>query len=70
MVQRGAGKHDQWQGYMTNLVVNYGSIKSISKLNTVIRLMIKFDVDKLQDYFHWEVNWRLGIRQQLLSLSA
>jgi riboflavin transporter FmnP len=36
MVQRSTGKHDQWQGYMTILVVNYGIIKSISILTAVI----------------------------------
>jgi len=45
MAQRGAGKHDQWQEYMTVLVVNHGIIKSISILTAVIRPMIQFDVD-------------------------
>ena len=26
MAQRGAGKHDQWRGYMTVLDVNHGII--------------------------------------------
>jgi len=43
MAQRGAGKHDQWRGYMTVLVVNHGIIKSISILPAVIRPMMKFD---------------------------
>jgi len=51
MVQRGAGKHDQWRGYIIVLVVNHGIIMSISILTAVIRPMIKFDVDKLQDCF-------------------
>jgi len=46
MVQRGAGKHDQWQGYMTVLVVNHGSIKSISILTAVSRPMMKSDVNE------------------------
>jgi len=62
MVQRGAGKHDQWRGYMTVLVVNHGSIKSISILTAVIRLMIKFDVNNLRDCFRKEVKWMLAIR--------
>jgi hypothetical protein len=45
MVQRGAGKHNQWRGYMIVLVVNRGIIKSISILPAVIRPMIKLDVD-------------------------
>jgi hypothetical protein len=62
MVQCGAGKHDQWPGYMTVLVVNHGIIKSISILTAVIRPMIKFDVDKLWDCFRQEVKWTLAIR--------
>jgi hypothetical protein len=62
MAQRGAGKQDQWRGYMTVLVVNHGIIKSISILTTVIRLMIKFDVDKPRDCFRQEVKWTLAIR--------
>jgi hypothetical protein len=61
MAQGGAGKHDQWQGYMTVLVVNHGIIKSISKPTAVIRQMIKFDVDKLRDCFCQEVKWTLAI---------
>jgi len=55
---------------MTVLVVNDGIIKSISILIAVIRPMIKFDVDKLQDCFWQEVKWTLAIRYQLLTLSA
>jgi len=51
MAQHGAGKHDQWRGYMTVLVVNHGIMKSISILTVVICPMIKFDVDKLRDCF-------------------
>jgi len=47
MVQRGAGKHDQWRGNMTVLVVNYRIVKSISIFTVVICPMIKFDVNKL-----------------------
>jgi len=51
MAQRSAGKHDQWRGYMTVLVVNHGIIKSISIVTAVIRPMIKFDVDESRDCF-------------------
>ena len=61
MAQRGAGKHDQWRGYMTVLVINHGIIKSISVLTAVIRLMIKFDVDKPRDCFRHKVKWTLAI---------
>jgi len=61
MAQCGAGKHDQWRGYMTVLVINHGIMKSISILTAVIRLMIKFDVDKLRDCFRQEVKWTLAI---------
>jgi hypothetical protein len=62
MAQRGAGKHNQWRGYMTILVVNHGIIKSISILTMVIRPMITFDVDQLGDCFCQEVKWMLAIR--------
>jgi len=62
MAQSGAGKHDRWQGYMTILVVNYGSIKSIRKFAMVIRPMIKFDVDTQRDCFRQDVMWALAIR--------
>ena len=55
MAQHGAGKHDQWRGDMTILVVNHGFIKCISILTVVIRPMTKFDVDKLRDCFRQEV---------------
>jgi len=61
MAQHGAGKHDQWLGYMTVLVVHHGIIKSISILTAVIRPMIKFDVDKPRDCFSQEVKWTLAI---------
>jgi hypothetical protein len=51
VVQRSAGKHNQWRGYMTALVVNHGIVKSIIILTEIIRLLIKFDVDKLRDCF-------------------
>ena len=37
MVQCGAGKHDQWRGYMTVLVINYGIMKPVSIHTAVIR---------------------------------
>ena len=46
---------------MTVLVVNHGIIKSIRILTAVIRLIIKFDVDKLRDCVHQEVKWTLAI---------
>jgi hypothetical protein len=60
--QPSAGKHDQWQGYMTVLVVNHGIIKSIRILTAVICLIIEFDVDKPWDCFCQEVKWMLAIR--------
>jgi hypothetical protein len=62
MAQCSVGKHDQWRGYMTVLVVNHGIIKSISILTAVIRPMIQFDVDKPRDCFRQEVKWTLAIR--------
>jgi len=62
MAQRGAGKHDQWRGYMTVLVVNHGIMKSISIVTAVIRPMIKFDVYKPWDCLRQEVKWTLAIR--------
>jgi hypothetical protein len=55
MAQRGACKHDRWPGYMTILVVNHRSRGSIGILTVVIRLMIKFDVDKPQHRFRQQV---------------
>jgi hypothetical protein len=46
---------------MTTLVITNGIIKSISILTAVIRLMIKFDVDKLRDCFLQVVKWTLAI---------
>jgi len=62
MAQCSLGKHDQWRGYMTILVVTEGIIKSISLQTAVIRLVINFDVDKQGDCFLQEVKWTLGIR--------
>jgi hypothetical protein len=47
VAQSGAGKHDQWRGYLTVLGFNHGIIKSISILTAVIRTMIKFDPEEL-----------------------
>jgi hypothetical protein len=58
----GAGKHNQWQGYMTVLAINHGIGKSINILTMVIRLMIKCDVHTPWDYFRQEVQWTLAIR--------
>jgi len=62
IAQRSAGKHDQWRGYMTVLVVSNGSIESISILTAVIRTMIKFFVDTLRDCFRQDVKCTLAIR--------
>jgi hypothetical protein len=70
MVQRSAGKHDQWQWYMTVHVINNGIIQSISILAAVSRAMIKFDVDTPRDCFRQEVKWTLAIRWELSTLSA
>jgi hypothetical protein len=51
MEQCSAGKHDQWRGYMTILVVNHGIMISIGRLTPVVCLMIKLDLDKLRDCF-------------------
>jgi hypothetical protein len=70
MAQRGACKHDQWRGYMTVLVVNYGIIKPNSILTAVIRPMIKFDLEKPRDSLRQEVKWRLIIHYQLSTISV
>jgi len=62
MAKCGAGNHDQWRGYMTVLVVNDGTIKSISILTTVIHLTIKFDLDTLRKCCRQKVKWTLAIR--------
>jgi hypothetical protein len=62
MAQGSAGKHDQWRGYMTVLVVTHGIEKSISIRTVVIRPMIILDVDKPWDCFRQEVKWTLAIR--------
>jgi len=61
MLQRGAGKHEQWLGYMTVLVVNHGITKSISMVTTVIRPMIKLYFVTLQDCFGQKVKLTLAI---------
>jgi hypothetical protein len=67
--QRGAGKHDQWRGYTTLLVVNYGMKKCITILTAVVRTMVQCEVDKPRDCFRKEVNWTLAICKQLWTLS-
>jgi hypothetical protein len=61
MVQRGAGKHDQWHGYVTIIVVNHGMVKSIRILTAVIRPMMKFDFDPPSDCFRQEARWMLSM---------
>jgi len=70
MVQCGAGKRDQWRGYMSVVAINHGSIKSISRHTVVIYLMINFNVDKPRDYFCQVIKGTLGIHLQLSTLSA
>jgi hypothetical protein len=68
MAQIGAGKHDQWQGNMTVIVVNHGIKKSISIFTVVIRLTRNVNVDKPCVYFGQEVKGMLAIRPQLSTL--
>jgi len=70
MAQCSACRHDQWQGYMTVLVMNHGMIQSIRIITAVIRAMIKFDLDTLWDWFRQDVKWTLIIRCQLSTLYA
>ena len=62
MAQRGAGKHDQWGGYMTVLVANQGIMKSIRIFTVVILPMINFDVDNPRECFRQDLKWKLAIR--------
>jgi hypothetical protein len=62
MAQRSAGKHNQWRGYITVLVVIHGIVKFIRILTVVIRPMTKFDVDKGRDCFRQELKWTPAIR--------
>jgi len=61
MAQRGAGKHDQWRGYMTILVINHQNGISISILAGAVRPIITFDVDIPWDGFFHDVQWTLAI---------
>jgi hypothetical protein len=61
VAQRGAGKPDQWQGYMTVLGDNHGIIKSISILTAVIYPTIKFDLNTPWYCFCEKVNWMVAI---------
>jgi len=60
--QCSAGKHDQWQGYMTILVVKRATIKAISIITTVIRPIIKLDVTNPLDAHGHDVKWTVAIR--------
>jgi len=70
MAQSGAGKLDQWRGYITILPVNHGIIKSIIVLTAVICPIMKFNVDTLRDCFRSEVKRTLAIGLHLSTLSA
>jgi len=70
MAQCGAGKHDQWQGYMTVLIVNVGIVKLFSNIPADICLMIKFDVHKPPDCFRLEVMGTQALCLQLSTLST
>jgi len=61
MAIRGAGIHDQWQGYMSILVVNPRIMKSISILTEDIRPMIQLDIDTPGNYSPQKVDWTLAI---------
>lgn len=62
MAQRSAGKHDEWQGYITVHVVNHGIITSIRMLTAGICPIIIFDIDTHQDCVPKEVKWMVAIR--------
>jgi len=70
MAHHSTAKHDQLQGYITVLVINQGIIKSFTINTSVIRQIIKFDVDNLWDCFPQEARWTLAICYQLSTLSA
>jgi hypothetical protein len=61
MAQRGAYKHDQWQGYMTVLAAYHGIIKSISFLTADIYPRMKFNVDNLWNCSGQEVKLTLAM---------
>jgi len=70
MAQNSAGKHDQWQGTLTVLVINYAILKFIWIPTAVICPMIKHDAEKQQDCFCREVKWALAIHWQVSTLFA
>jgi len=70
ILQCGAGKHDQWRGYLTVRVINHGIMTSISMLASVILPMIRFDVDIPWDCFRQQVKMTLAIHLQLSTVSA
>jgi hypothetical protein len=61
MVQRGAGKHNQFQLYITVLMVDYRILKSLSILTAVVPPMIKYIVDQLLNCFRQETMRMLAI---------
>jgi hypothetical protein len=50
-------------------VVNHGIIKCISIHTTLIRPMIKYDVDKPQNCFQQDIKWMQAMRLQLSTIS-
>jgi len=70
MAQPGAGKDDQWRGYMTVLVINHGIIQSITIPTAVFYPMIRIDVDTPPDCFWQEVKWTLASHCELSNPSG
>jgi len=56
-----AGKHDQWPGYMTVLVVNHGIWKSFCLHNTVIHKRGKCVVDMQRNCSSQDWTWVVAI---------
>jgi len=70
MVQCAAGKHDQWQLYMTIIVISHGIIKCICIHTAVIHLMMKCDAASPCDRFRHNVKWMLAVSLQHSTMSV
>jgi len=70
MAQHRVCKNHQCKEYMTVFVVDHRFINCISIVITVIRSMIKFDVDEPWYCISPQVKWTLAMRYQLATLSA
>jgi hypothetical protein len=55
MAQCGAGKHNQWGGYMTFLSIKHGIVKYISILTVAICHMKLLDEHSPRECICWEV---------------